>query len=169
MKKKQFKHTYFMFLILSVLMVSFNGCSNDDDNTDLTAFLESYAGSIWKLDDSGVVPAEADVPTYARFVNNESKIFESWYEILSEPVCYDYSDGINIEDGVLRLVENSGNKLIIEISYGTTETETFTFTIEGDILKINYVYEETGEPNEANTLFFNKTTDNVDDLTICPQ
>ena len=169
MKKKQFKHAYFMFVILSVLMVSFNGCNNDDDNADITAFLESYVGTTWKLDDAGGVPAEADVPTYARFVNNENKIFESWYQIASEPVCYDYYDGINIEDGVLRLVENSGNKLIIEISYANSETETFTFTIEGDILKINYVYEETGEPNEVNTLFFNKTTDNVDDLTVCPQ
>ncbi len=55
MKTKQFKYNFFIILILSVLMVSFNSCSNDDDNTDLTAFLESYAGSIWKLDDSGVL------------------------------------------------------------------------------------------------------------------
>ena len=162
-----------MFLILSVLMVLFIGCNKDDDNddvADITTFLELYVGTTWKLDDAGGVPADAEVPAYARFVSNENKIFEGWYQIPSEPDCYYYYyyDGINIENDVLKIVENSDDKLIVELSYGTTETETFTFTIQGDILKVNYVYEETGEPDEVDSLSFNKTTDNVDDLTLCP-
>ncbi len=157
-----------MFLILSVLMVSFHGCSSDDDNGSITAFLEKYAGTTWKVADTGGA-SDAGSPTYARFVNDATKIFESWYEIPAEPVCYDYSDGVDIEDGSLTLVENSANTVIIEIDYGNNETETFTFTIQGDVLNISYVYKEPGEPDEVISLVFNKTTDNVDDLALCLQ
>ncbi len=40
MKAKQFKHGFFMLLILSFLMVSFNGCSKDDDDSDISQTLE---------------------------------------------------------------------------------------------------------------------------------
>jgi len=168
MKTKQFKYSFFMILILSVLMISFNGCSKDDDDpVNSMTYLELHVGTKWALDDDGGVPAEALVPSYFRFVNNETKVLEGWYETPSEPNCYSYNDGINIQNGVLQITENSEQKLILKITYGSNESETFTCTIQGDILKIVYVYEEVGSSNEEYTMLFDKTKVNVDGLTLC--
>ncbi len=171
MKTKQFKLGYFIFLILSVLLVSFNGCDKDDDNDDIddiNNFLELYVGTTWKLDDAGGVPDEEGVPTYFRVIIDSNKILESWYQVTLEPECYSYNDRINVDGGVISILENSQNKIVIRIAYGNNESETFTCTIQGDIFKIVYVYEEVGFPDEQYTMFFNKTTVDVDSLTLCP-
>ncbi len=167
MKTKQFKHGFFALLILSVLVISFNGCSNDDDNSvDSNAFLELYTGTTWALNNDGGVPVDADVPAYFRFVSDASKVLEGWYQDSNEAECYFHIKGINLGNGAMKLLENSENKLVIKITY-PDETETYTCTVQGDTVKIVMVYEEVGFPAETFTLYFDKTTVNVDALPIC--
>lgn len=168
MKTKQFKHVFFALITLLVLIVSFNGCSDDDDETPIISktFIELYTGTTWALIDDGEVPVEEGVPTYFRFINDASKVLEGWYENSNEADCYYYFEGINLDNGAMTLEENSENKLIIKIKY-TDESETYTCTVQGDTFKIVMVYEEVGWPAETFTIYFNKTSVNVDELLLC--
>lgn len=168
MKTKHFKHLIFALSTLLVFTISFNSCSDDDDDPVISeTFLEKYVGSIWILTDDGGVPDEADVPTYFRFINDANKILEGWYLDFVEAECYYHIEGINIDSGNMTLQENSQTKLVIQIVY-SDETETYTCTIQGDTLKIVMVYEEVGWPSETATLYFDKTTADVDALPLCP-
>jgi len=168
MKTKQFKQSFFTFLMLLVMIVSFNGCCDEDDETPVTkTFLELYSGTTWILSDDGGVPDDAEVPRYARLLNDKSKIFDGWYQTSNEPDCYYYYNVSTLE-GTLQIIDNSDDKLIFKMSYGTTESETFTFTIEGDTLKVISKYEEVGSAAEEYTIYFKKTAVNVDELTLCP-
>ena len=169
MKTKQFLHSFFGVFMLVIFMASFSSCSDDDDDSNnAQTYLELYEGTTWSLDDAGEIPDAEGIPAYFRFVNDANKILEGWYQIPNEPDCYYYNDGINVDNGVITITENTENKLVIKITYGSTETETFTCTIVGDLLKIVYVYEEDGEAPEGYTIYFSKTTVNVDELPLCP-
>ena len=168
MKTKQIKHVFFALIMLLVLIVSFNGCSDDDDDTTVNSktFIELYTGTTWALNVDGGVPDEAEVPSYFRLISDNSKVLEGWYKISNEADCYYYLEGINVDRGAMTLEENSENKLIIKIVY-TDETETYTCTVQGDTFKIVMVYDEVGWPAETFTLYFDKTSVNVDELVLC--
>ncbi len=164
MKTKQFTHGFFMLLILSVIMVSFNSCDKDDDNDDGITFLESYEGTKWALEDDGGIPEDHNVPDYFRVVNDSNKIIEGWY---LGPECYYFIEGFAVV-GDQKITENSENKLVVKITYSADDTDTFTCTIQGDILKVVNVYKDAGWPDEVYNIFYNKTTVDVDSLPICP-
>ncbi len=170
MKTKQFLQSFFGVFMLIIFMTSFSGCSDDDDDNDIAqTYLELYEGSTWELDDTGGVPDVESIPAYFRFVNNANIILEGWYDELADELdCYYYINGINVDSGDMSVTENSENKLVIKITYGSTETETFTCTVQGDILTIAYLYEEDGEEPEGYSINFNKTTVDVDALPLCP-
>ncbi len=170
MKTKQFLHSFFGVFMLLIFMASFSGCSDDDDDiNNAQTYLELYEGSTWELDDSGGVPDLESIPDYFRLVNNANKILEGWKDVLADELdCYYYINGINVDGGNMSVTENSETKLVIKITYGSTETETFTCTAQGDILTIVYLYEEDGEDPETHTIKYNKTTVDVDALPLCP-
>lgn len=170
MKTKHFSQRLFGILTFIILMATLSGCCCDeDDNNNTKTYLELYEGTTWVIDDTGGVPDLESLPDYFRMLNNEDKILEGWkatrYD--NEYDCYIYLDGINVEGGNMTVTENSENKLIIKITYGSTETETFTCTVQNDILTIVYLYEEDGQSPETNTITYNKTDVDVDSLTIC--
>lgn len=171
MKTKQFLHSFFGVFMLVIFMASFSGCSDDDDddNDNAQTYLELYEGSTWELDDVGGVPDLESIPAYFRLVNNVNIILEGWYDVIEDELdCYYYVNGINVDGGNMSLTENSETKLVIKITFGATETETFTCTVQGDVLSIAYLYEEDGEDPETYTIHFNKTNVNVDELPLCP-
>ncbi len=167
MKTKRCIPKFFTILILLVMAVCFNSCSDDDDDSPTSkTFLETYAGTTWILNDEGGIPADADVPSYARFINDKTKIFEGWYK-LSNEACYYYNNATAF-GGTLQIMVNTEAKLNIKIAYGNTESETLTYTVQGDTLTVVYKYEEAGFPAEEFTLYFKKTTVNLDELPLCP-
>lgn len=170
MKTRQFKHLIFALSTLLVFTISFNSCSDDDDDnsSDARAFLELYEGTTWELNDDGGVVEFEEVPAYFRFVNDATNVIDGWYRVSNnEEFCYYNILGINLDNGDMTLVGKSENKIVIKITY-TDETETYTVTIQGDILTIVMVYKEEGWPAETYTLYFDKTTVNVDALPLCP-
>ncbi len=125
---EQFKHVFFPFLITLVLMVSFNSCNKDDDDfSDDQTFLELYAGTTWVLNNDGGVPADAEVPTYFRFINNTNEVLEGWYQVTIDPECYYYAEGINIDNGAMTLMENSENIIIIKINYTNESGDLYMY------------------------------------------
>ncbi|MEN8125772.1 MAG: hypothetical protein ABFR32_11655 [Bacteroidota bacterium] len=144
MKTKNLKHKFLFLFIVLGLTLSFNACSSDDDEPQ--TFLEKYDGTIWTFSGEDI---------YIRIIDNESIILEEWY---LDNDCYEH-DTLNYE--VLEIIENSTDKLIIKIT-DDGETETFTFTIEGEVLTVVIT-----EVDGFETVSLIKTSVNVDEFEIC--
>jgi len=144
MKTKILKHRFLYLFILLGLTISFNGCSDDDDEPQ--TFLEKYDGTKWVFNGEDI---------YIRIVDNTSIILEEWY---FDGDCYEY-DTFNY--GSLEIIENSKNKLVIQIT-DDGEIETLSFTVEGDVLTVVVTDDDGFE-----TISLLKTTVNVDEFEIC--
>lgn len=144
MKTKNLKHKFLFLFIVLGLTLSFNACSSDDDGPQ--TFLEKYDGTIWTFSGEDI---------YIRIIDNESIILEEWY---LDNDCYEH-DTLNYE--VLEIIENSTDKLVIKIT-DDGETETFTFTIEGEVLTVVIT-----EVDGFETVTLIKTSVNVDEFEIC--
>lgn len=144
MKTKNLKHKFLFLFIVLGLTLSFNACSSDDDEPQ--TFLEKYDGTIWTFSGEDI---------YIRIIDNESIILEEWY---LDNDCYEH-DTLNYE--VLEIIENSTDKLVIKIT-DDGETETFTFTIEGEVLTVVIT-----EVDGFETVSLIKTSVNVDEFEIC--
>lgn len=155
MKIKFLKHGFFYFFILLGLIVSFNGCSDDDDITSQT-FLEKLDGTKWVytelIDDN-------EFSIYIRINNNTNKLIEQWYFVFEDD-CYYY--GYDSVSGNMEIIENSNDKLILKYT-DEGDTEIVTVTKQGETLKV--VIQEGGEEE---IIYFDKTSVNVDGLFICP-
>ena len=143
MKTKILKHYLLLFTILLGLIVSFNGCSDDDDEPQ--TFLEKYDGTIWSLCGKDI---------YIRFNDNMNKFIEEWD---GDVDCYYYS---NWDTEFIEFIKNSKDRLVIKITE-EGESETITFTVQGDVLK-GVVNDNLDELS-----YFNKTSVNVDGFEIC--
>lgn len=149
MKTTIFKHKFLYFFIILGLTISFNGCSDDDDD-DFQTFLEKYDGTKW-------VYTEDEFTFYVRLNDNPNKLIESW--ILIDD-CYFYS--VDFESESVELVENSKDKLIIKYT-DDGEIITVTLTTQGETIRV-----VVKDGNEEDIMIFDKTSVNVDDLEICP-
>ena len=145
--RKQF---IYLFLLLG-LAVSFNSCDDDDD--DVNSFLEMYANSTWQ---------DSEGELFLRIVNNPAILVEGW-EYYEE--CYEYwTIG---EDGTLEILENSENKLIVEITYNEDGFEisfTFTLTVNGNNLTIVF---ESDDIEDSETILLISSDADVDDFEEC--
>lgn len=150
-------------LLITPFIIS---CSKDDNDLKLT-FLEKYKETVWTLN-------EYESESYIRFINNINQPFESWLNLTD---CYYYElETLNYGDGSPlphEITENSGDML--EISYYSYwdgnvyhEVEKYTLTVTGNSLKIERRFYEDGDlQNVDEPVFLKKTTDDVDNLTLC--
>jgi len=151
MKTTFLKHKFLYFFILLGLTVSFNGCSSDEDTI---TFLEKYEGTKWSYNGKNI--NNIDFSSYYRLNNTIDKFMEYWYT--DENIdCHQYSYTI------FKIIENSGDKLVVSTTLEDNESLTQTLTIQGEILKI--VFEKKGSENDI--FYFNKTSMNFDELKIC--
>jgi len=146
MKTKILKRNLLFISIILSLVVSFNGCSDDDDDIIQQTWLEKYDGTKWE-DGDGL---------YWRIIDNTNIILESWYH---DGPCYYHS----ISDGNVNfeIIENSTNKLVFRV-VEDDNTQTITFRVNGDTLTVLLEYNGRSE-----TISFKKTAVNVDDFTLC--
>ena len=150
MKTTILKHKFLCIFIFISLAISFNGCSDDDDDITSQTFLEKYDGTKWVNDD--------ELTIYIRLNNNTNKLIESWF-LFGDCYFYDY----DFESQGVEIVENSKDKLIIKYT-DDGDTITVTVTMQGEILRV-----VIKEGNEEEILLFDKTSVNVDDFEICPE
>ena len=149
MKTKSLKHYLLLFSILLSLIVSFNGCSDDDEPTSQT-FLEKYDGTKWINMDEHT--------RYIKFNNKTENLVEQW--ILFGD-CYYYNSDYESEN--LNIIENSIDNLIVKYTdLNFQVTKIITFTIQKETLKI--VLQEN---DDKDIMYFDKTSVNVDDFEVC--
>ena len=146
MKTKILKHNLLFFSIILSLIVSFNGCSDDEDDIIQQTWLEKYDGTRWE-DGDGL---------YWRIIDNTNTILESWYH---DGPCYWHSIPEGNEN--FEIIENSTNKLVFRV-VEDDNTQTITFRVNGDTLTVLLEYNGRSE-----TISFKKTAVNVDDFTLC--
>ncbi len=148
MKTLIFKRKFLYFFIILGLTVTFNSCSDDDDDNFQT-FLEKYDGTKWVNTD--------EFTFYIRLNDNTNKLIESW--ILFDD-CYFYD--ADFESESVELIENSKDKLIIKY---TDDGDITTVTITMQVETLRAVVKEG---NEEDIIYFDKTSVNVDAFEICP-
>jgi hypothetical protein len=163
--KKQFRTIAFILNMLIIFTVFLSGCSKDDEtNNDIVlcdTFLECNNLTKWKqvFLENGVEIARI----YLRIDNNLNNPFENWLNI-SPNSCH---ISMRISDHQIEILENSKDKFIIKIvwqedSWQQDEFETWTFTKQGDSLKLVTKYFQ-----EIITYDFKSTSDDFDNLEIC--
>jgi hypothetical protein len=159
MKTLFLKSRILSILILLVLSISINGCSDDET---IKSFLEKQANTDWKFSEPNL-----GAILYVAINNNQANPFEFWFSILEE-TCFIH-ESIN-DDGNVEILENSANKLIIKVvdDGNPAEHSIITFTVNGDILTVKSQDFEDGVLEDEDLFILQKTSDNLDDLTICP-
>jgi len=159
MKTLFFKHRILSVLILLVLSISITGCSDDET---IKSFLEKQADTDWKFNE----PLTGAI-LYVTINNNQVNPFEIWFSIIEEACFIHESIG---DDGTVEILENSANELKIKVvdDGNPAEYSIITFTVNGDILTVVNEDYEDGVLEEEDLFIFQKTSDNLDDLNICP-
>lgn len=143
------------FIMFSMSIVS---CSDDDDNEK--SFLETHGGTAWNFEEEN-----SGVSIYVQLNSTVSNPFEIWMDLL-DAGCYLYQ---SIEDdGTPEVVEDSENKVVIRVDENDTDYIILTLRVAGDRLTVTTEEYEDGELDESQILILDKTSDNVDDLEICP-
>ena len=153
-----------IILITLIFTTLFTGCNSDDEpNNSIVCetFLDCNDGINWnyiELED-GVELGRI----YFRLNANSSNPVESWLNF-STMDCYEV---MHISEHQFQIIENTKDRLIIKITWqddysGQDEFETWTFTKQGESLKLvqKYFVEEI-------ILILNKTSDNINNLKIC--
>ena len=150
MKTIILKHSFLYLFIILGLSISFNSCSSDDDDEPTPqTFLEKYDGTKWVNTD--------EFTFYIRLNDNPNKLIESW--ILFDD-CYFYD--VDFESEGVEIIENLKDELVIKYT-DDGEIITVTLTMQGETLKV-----VVKEENEEDIIYFDKTSENVDGLLICP-
>ena len=159
MKTLFFKHRILSVLILLVLSISITGCSDDET---IKSFLEKQADTDWKFNE----PLTGAI-LYVTINNNQVNPFEIWFSIIEEACFIHESIG---DDGTVEILENSANELKIKVvdDGNPAEYSIITFTVNGDILTVVNEDYEDGVLEDEDLFIFQKTSDNLDDLNICP-
>lgn len=153
---------FLIFLIIFPFIISFTSCSDDDDDEiTCSTFLECNDASKWKYveSDDGIEL----ITIFLRLNNDKDNPFEIWLKFLSD--CYEYGSSDNSES-TFQIIENSKYRFIIKIIDGSDFYETWTFTVQDDILKIVIVSVDDGDQDE-DTLLLNPTSENLNNLNIC--
>ena len=161
-KLKNLASRFFILFACIGLVISYNSCVSDQKDKDLIVaqtFLEKHEATKWMV-------IEEDMRIYLRLNNDKDKDLEIWTaelgfeKLMASEECFYYNqEMLNPED--VEVIENYGSKL----AFTHLDTETWTFSIDEKRLKLEF---ET--PNKAKeVVYFSKTTENLDDLTICPE
>ena len=80
-------------------------------------------------------------------------------KLMTRKECYYHShETLNMKE--VKVLEASENRLV----FTYLDDETYTFSMDGERLKVEF---ETSE-NGKKTVYFSETTEDVDDLDICP-
>ena len=146
------------FAMIALISFSFVGCSDSGDD-DEKLFLETHGGTVWKLGEP-----EDDFSVYAQINSTESNPFEIWvYDETGE--CYDYQS--ITDEGSPEVIENRENKVQIRIGDDSGEYIILTMTISGDILRVELDYYEDGVLDDEVQFVLQRTSDIIDDLTVC--
>lgn len=140
-------------LILAVFTF-FLSCSDRGD--DFQTFLEKHDGTEWLLSKNNM-----DITVYIRLNNYNKKLIEQW-SYNSEFDCYAYNPNIFIP-GNFEIMENSVKRLVVQCDAVLGPFESMAFSILGDALKVDIIISEW----EKETVYFNKSSLNVDYLDIC--
>jgi len=153
---------FFILFACIGLVISYNSCVSDQKDKDLIlaqTFLEKHKATKWMV-------IEDDLRIYLRLSNDKDKDLEIWMaelgfeKLMASEECFFYSQELlNSEE--VEVVENFGSKLV----FTHLDDETWTFSIDEKRLKLEF---ETSD-NIKEVVYFSKTTENVDDLTICPE
>ena len=147
------KSPLYITLILAVFTF-FLSCSDRGD--DFQTFLEKYDGTEWLLSKNNM-----DITVYIRLNNYSNKLIEQW-SYNGEFDCYTYNPNIFIP-GNFEIKENSMNKLVVQCDEVLGPFESMAFSIQGAALKVDIIISEW----EEETVYFNKSSMNVDYLEIC--
>lgn len=147
------------FGLIAFLMfsMSFISCSDDDDPK---SFLETHGGTVWNFAEE-----DAGISIYVQLNSTVSNPFEIWMDLLGVG-CYLYQ---SIEDdGTPEVIEDSENKVVIRVEENDTDYILLTLRVVGNRLTVTTEEYEDGELDENQTIILDKSSDNVDDLEICP-
>ncbi|WKK66350.1 LamG domain-containing protein [Lutimonas zeaxanthinifaciens] len=176
--------SYLRLLFLIILSLSISGCGDDDGDVidpkpvDQT-FLENYHGTVWKGEttidyaDKGKVY----IQSYIRFRDSQTVPAELWDEDPDfDNTCYD-SDRLDLKDlGDGGILENLNNKLKVfytETSGIGSEGETLysatiTFTVQGDNLSVNFVWDDlSNDESGTENYYFKRSSVNPEVLPVC--
>lgn len=151
-----------MMLSFTVLL---SGCSKDEDAINDAVSCDTFLGcndaTKWKqvFINDGIESAHI----YLRINNDLNNPFENWLNI-SPNSCY---FSMQISDHQFEIIENSNDKLIAKIvwqeeSWQQDEFETWTFTLQGESLKLVTKYFQ-----EVITFEFNNSSDDLNNLENC--
>jgi hypothetical protein len=144
------------FFTLLGLIFSFNNCSPGDDELSYHTFLEKYGGTKWFITN--------DENIYIRLNDDLNKLIEEW-EYYETDDCYEYQDKF-FGNGTYEIIKNSSEKLVIQYSAYNIFSETLTFSIEEEFLKV-FVQYSSGVNPEPDTYYFERTSENVDHFKKC--
>ncbi|MCK5815798.1 MAG: hypothetical protein KAH07_07635 [Flavobacteriaceae bacterium] len=148
MKKTILKQPLIYLSLLLVMAISFNSCDDDDDTKTL---LETYAGTVWKNTEAGII---------VRFNSDLSIILESWVNEKGD--CYEYD---TFEDAMtIDVFENTENKLLIRV-HRDGGMETITFTEIDNTISVHV--EENGIYSEAYTIILTPSDVDIRVLEVC--
>jgi hypothetical protein len=146
------------FAMIALISFSFVGCSDSDDD-DEKSFLETHGGTVWKLGEP-----EDGFSVYAQINNTENNPFEIWvYDETRD--CYEYQS--ITDDGSPEVIENRENKVQIRIDGDSGEYVILTMTVSGSILRVELDYYEDGVLDDEIQFVLNRTSDNLNELTLC--
>ena len=161
-KLKKLIYRFFILFACIGLVISYNSCVSDQKDKDLMiaqTFLEKHDGSKWTV-------IEEDMRIYVRLNNDMDKDIEIWMaelgfeQLMVSKECFYYSlELLNTEE--VAVLENFGGKL----EFTHLDNETWAFSMDGERLKLEF--ETLNKVKKI--VHFSKTTEDVNDLTICPE
>jgi len=161
-KLKNLMNRFFILSLCIGLVISYSSCALEDKDKNLLVdetYLEKHDGTKWKA-------IEDDMRIYLRLNDDMDKALELWMsdlefeKLLTSKECFYYShEMLNTEE--VKVLENSESKL----AFTYLENETWTFSMDGERLKLEF--KTLDHVREA--VYFSKTTDNVAELSICPE
>ncbi len=161
-KLKHFASRFFILLISIGSLISYNSCISDQKDKDLLSiqtFLERHDGTAWTV-------IEDDLRVYIRLNNDKDEDLELWIselelaKLMTKKECFYHNHEI-LNAAEVEVLEHSGSKL----AFTYLEDESYTFTIDGERLKLEF----ENSDDVKKTIYFAKSTEDVDDLDICPE
>ena len=153
------KHKFLYLFILLGLTISFNSCSDDEDDDEPKdqTFLEKYDGTKW-------VHKIGNTSYYKIINNNLNNLWEFYHNEMDG--CYRYSS--QFEDGeTYEIIENLENKLVYIYRYNSTDYITVTLTVLNDRLSQTILEVEDGVTESDDPWFYDKTSVNIGELDLC--
>ncbi|GAA4281060.1 hypothetical protein [Gaetbulibacter aestuarii] len=148
-----------LIYLLPIFLILFT-CNNKDNvnDTNPETFLEQFENTVW-------LSNVDEVNTYIRFINDLNHPIEFWVD---EGDCFyydqeDFSEGGSVSENLNNILEFTYSETYGDIEY----VEIVTVTVSGNTMVVKYVDYENGEIIESGSVYFSKSTENVDDFTLC--